>query len=476
MTAQAADVDLDNIGVPMKRPRRRMARGLSRGGLLFAAVALVAAAVMIARPKVRLGAEAYVFGYPLVVMDVTREHSALSIGPENRLLRVRKFPDAAFRAVVRPNVDTLYTTAFIDMSRGPWVFEMAPNSERFETMPFLDGWTNVFAAPGWRTTGKGGGGFLLAGPEWSGEIPPGLQLLRSPTRIVWLIGRTQTDGASDYPLVHRLQDGLRLRTLAEWRSGVPESEPAWRPAETPPPAPADRMRDMPVDEFFDRLAQLMVDNPPAPADAPMLEKLAAIGVRPGKVPQWNTLDRLAVALGRLLADRKIAEALAEPAGLVNGWATPPASLGAYGTDYATRAAVAIVGLGANLPADSTYPNTRLDATGAPLDGRHRYRLHFAAGQLPPVDAFWSVTAYGADNFLIDHPAQRFALGDRDPLARNADGSVDLWIQADPPPEPRRTNWLPVKAGEPFLLNARLYWPRPEALDGRWSMPPVERVD
>jgi hypothetical protein len=172
----------------------------------------------------------------------------------------------------------------------------------------------------------------------------------------------------------------------------------------------------------------------------------------------------------------VARELKQSREAVHGWSTPPAVLGDYGTHYNLRAVVAMVGLGANLPADATYPNTRVDGEGRPLHGSHRYRLHFAKGALPPVKAFWSVTAYGADDFLIANPLNRHALGDRDPLVFNADGSLDLWVQAEPPPAERRANWLPVKDGEPFLLNARLYWPEAEALDGRWHMPPLQRLD
>ena len=183
-------------------------------------------------------------------------------------------------------------------------------------------------------------------------------------------------------------------------------------------------------DFFTRLARLMVDNPPAPADAPMLAKLARIGVAPGRPPDWGPLERGAVSLGRWIAERRVRRELTQPRDLVHGWSTPPAMLGDYGTHYNIRAVVAMVGLGANLPADATYPNVRVDAAGQPLHGSHRYRLHFAPGQLPPVHAFWSVTAYGADDFLIDNPLGRHALGDRDPLVFNADGSLDLWVQAD----------------------------------------------
>jgi hypothetical protein len=129
------------------------------------------------------------------------------------------------------------------------------------------------------------------------------------------------------------------------------------------------------------------------------------------------------------------------------------------------------------PEDAIYPNTARDQQGKPLNGRHRYRLHFAANALPPVKAFWSITAYGADEFLIDNPLKRFALGDRDPLVFNADGSLDLWIQATPPDQKEATaNWLPVQMGSAFLLNARLYWPEDTALKGQWKMPVVERLD
>jgi hypothetical protein len=236
------------------------------------------------------------------------------------------------------------------------------------------------------------------------------------------------------------------------------------------------MQAMSTEAFFTRLAALMVDNPPAAADAPMLAALASIGVVPGQPPKWGALDRWCISLGRWLADYKVGQELRKPRQGASGWSTPPANLGQYGTDYNTRAVVAMVGLGANLPADAMYPNTRLDGSGAALNGSHRYRLHFKAGELPPVKAFWSVTAYGADDYLIANPLNRYALGDRDPLVFNADGSLDLLIQAEAPAQAQRNNWLPVQAGAPFLLNARLYWPAEPALSGAWQMPAVERLD
>lgn len=457
-------------------PRRRLSRlKLALYGLVV--FVLVAGGVLYSKSEqIILGAEAYIFGYPLVIMDVTRASTALSFGSENTLRKVRQFPDANFRDVVRPNVDTLYTTGFIDMARGPWVFEFAANDRRYEVLAFMDAWTNVFAAPGTRTTGTVGGRFLLTDRSWAGVVPPGLTLLRAPTQMVWLIGRTQTNGVADYPLVHQLQDGSTLRTLADWQAGKAAVVPVWQAGTGKPAPPVEQMRAMRSDAFFTRLALLMVGNPPAAADGPMLVKLSRLGIAPGQPPSWGVLDHAAVSLGRWLADFTVAKELKKPRDLVRGWATPPAILGNYGTYYNTRAVVAMVGLGANLPADAMYPNTGVDATGQALSGNRRYRLHFKATELPPVNAFWSITAYGPDDFFIDNPLHRYALGGRDPLVFNPDGSLDLWVQSDEPAPFKRKNWLPVKSGEAFLLNARLYWPKQAALNGTWSMPAVERME
>ncbi|MDD5333606.1 MAG: DUF1254 domain-containing protein [Rhodoferax sp.] len=446
---------------------------------LFGLILLLGGVLYVKAEHILLGAEAYIYGYPLVVMDVTRTNAVSTQGPENQLHRVRQFPEAGFKEVVRPNADTLYTSAFIDMAKGPWVFEMGANDQRYEVMPFMDAWTNVFAAPGTRTLGAAGGRLLLVGPGWQGQTPAGLTLLRSPTQMVWLIGRTQTNGVADYPLVHRLQDGIKLRALTAWQAdpgGAEKISTSWQPAAVKPPPPVQQMQAMSAQAFFNRLARLLVANPPAAADGPMLVKLSRIGIAPGQPPHWSPLERWSVGLGRWIADFTVAKELNKTRDLVRGWQTPPAMLGNYGTFYNTRAVVAMVGLGANLPADAVYPNARFDGTGQALDGRHRYRLHFKAGELPPVHAFWSITAYGADDFFLDNAIHRYALGDRDPLHYNADGSLDLLVQATPPDGDQKNNWLPVKQGQPFLLNARLYWPKTPALNGQWGMPAVERID
>ena len=263
---------------------------------------------------------------------------------------------------------------------------------------------------------------------------------------------------------------------ADWQAGQAAVVPVWQAGVGKPVPPVAQMQAMRSDVFFTRLAWLMVGNPPAAADGPMLVKLSRLGIAPGRPPSWGVLDLAAVSLGRWLADFTVARELKKPRDLIRGWATPPAILGNYGTYYNTRAVVAMVGLGANLPADATYPTTGVDASGEALSGSRRYRVHFKATELPPVRAFWSITAYGPDDFLIDNPLHRYALSDRDLLVFNPDGSLDLWLQADAPPPAKMANWIPVKADETFLLNARQYWPKPAALSGVWGMPAVERVE
>ncbi len=446
-------------------------------------VAVITAMLLVMKDKIMLGAEAYLYGYPLVMMETTRIQSAKYIGPENQLRMVRQFPNAQFKEVVRPNVDTLYTTAFISMKEGPWAFEMPANNKRYELMPFMDAWTNVFASPGTRTSGNQGGTYLLAGPEWNGQVPKGMTLLKSPTDMVWLIGRTQTNGTADFATVHELQNRLRLSkwpqppdSLSASTDSKRDAQPSWQVSTEPSLTPVAQMKALNTTEFFNRLMKLMVSNPPSPEDAPLLARLAQLEIKPGQAVHLSGSNALSFSLGRWIANQRVMKALNTKA-QDGSWSYPPLNLGRYGTDYNMRAAVAMVGLGANLPEDAMYPNTALDHRGKALNGKHRYRLHFAANALPPVKAFWSITAYGADEFLIDNPMQRFAIGDRDPLVFNADGSLDLWVQATPPSQKEAAaNWLPVQMGAPFLLNARLYWPEDKALNGQWKMPVVERLN
>ena len=424
---------------------------------------------------VRLAAKSYVFGYPLVLTELTRNSFTRSIAPANRLVNMAEFPEADFRVFVRPNIDTLYTQAWLDMEAGPWVFEV-PASSRYLVMQFLDAWSNVFASVGTRTTGDKGGRFLLAGPDWDGHVPEGMTLLRSSTRMNWLLGRIQTNGKADYNAVHAIQAGLSLRSLDDWKQGkVVEALPFKLPEQLPP-SPLFEMRKLAPRAFFGQLSRLMEDNPAAATDAAAVAELELLGVRVGEgEPRWSWLQEKTVAVGMWLAEREMHEALERRDLLVNGWRQAPKHIAAFGQDYGVRAVVAMVGFGANLAAEATYLNAITDAHGEVLQGDQRYRLHFAADQLPPAKAFWSLTAYDDDGYLIPNPLHRFALGDRDKLVYNPDGSLDLLMQSEAPGEEQLSNWLPTPNSGPFSITGRIYLPAQRMLDGQWQMPGIERL-
>jgi len=431
--------------------------------------------------------DAYVYGYPLVLMDASLRQQTnyaeptgrLTQAPLNQFSHAKEFTPVEFKAVVRPNVDTLYSPAMLDLGPEPIVLAL-PATDRYFMMPMLSLWTDVFAVPGTRTTGRNTArNFLLVGPDWRGDAPAGMEIVRSPTRFMGIGGRTQTNGPADYDNVHRLQTTYKLTPLSAWGKGdyVPprgKVDPALD-MKTPPPVQVERMEPA---AFFARFAELLKDNPPGPFDYPMMHRLQRLGFKAGQPFDLNAAPagtrqafERGAADGRALVLAEGRKAAGEGA---KGWAYTTRS-GAYGVDYLYRAAIAQCCLGENLPQDAVYPSLSVDSEGRLLDGNNRYVLHFDKGMLPPVDAFWSVTAYDPQGYLIPNALKRQALGDRDKLASNADGSLDLYIQADSPGKDKEANWLPVAAAKPFNLLMRLYSPRAGVLDGSWTPPPVRHV-
>jgi len=431
-----------------------------------------------------LAEEAYVFGYPLVIMDITygvTTNVSAPVGfkaPPNRFVHMPAFPDASFTDVVSPNADTLYSAGWLNLTEEPIVLSV-PKMNRYYLIPMLDLWSNVFASPGTRTSGNEKADFVVTGPGWSGTLPAGLKHIEAPTSLVWLIGRTQTNGKSDYEAVHAIQAQYKLTPLSHWNKDVaPTAAAAVDPAIDITTPPVEQVAKLDPSAFFNRLALLMKTNPPASADAPMLAKLAQIGIVPGQpfeLGKGGADFAKAVADGASAGKAKVKELGAHPGGeIVNGWIVLRHGIGSYGTNYATRAGVALFGLGANLPEDAIYPGTRVDGDGQALVGTNRYVLHFAKGQLPPVNAFWSLTMYNEKQAFVDNPLSRYAIGDRDALKSNADGSLDIHIQHDSPGNAKESNWLPAPAG-PFNVLLRMYWPKDEVLTGRWSPPPVTKA-
>lgn len=308
-----------------------------------------------------------------------------------------------------------------------------------------------------------------------------MQALKSTTNLVWILGRTQTNGPDDYGSVHAVQDGYKLAPLSAF--GKPYAPPkgtvdASFDAKTPP---VEKLKALSAASYFDLLARLMKSNPPSAADAPVLARLATIGIAPGQPFDPSRLDpsvATAIEPSVVVALKRVHElAKQNNKALVHGWYVPPKTMGNYGTDYGTRALIALIAFGANLVADAVYPTAFLDADGQPLQGASHYIVHFDPGQTPPVNAFWSVTLYGADSFFVANSINRYAISSWMPLKRATDGSLDIYVQHASPGKDHEANWLPAPEGA-FNLTLRMYWPKenqPSILDGSWAPPAVRRV-
>lgn len=415
----------------------------------------------------RTAVDAWIFGYPLVLMDLTRRVMG---APLNEFHHLRAFPDHTFTEVVSPNADTLYSSAWLDLRPEPLVLSVPATAGRYWMMPALSGWTEVFTAPGSRTTGDEGGDFALCPPGWTGNLPRDVIRIDAPTSMVWLIGRTAAAGTRDYLAVHALQDQYLLTPLSVYddAQAPPLVVDDW-PGTTDTNAPVDQVAQLDGGTFFRRLAELLVDNPATPADA---EAMAGLTMLLDNPSDPAVVAAVAAAPGAGQARlRALGSRLDAAQG--NGWSFPR-GLGSYGTDYAKRAYTAFMGLGANLDADAVYPHTTMDSEGRALSGANRYRLHFDAGALPPVHGFWSLTLYDDKQFFVDNPIDRYAIGDRDPLHYNPDGSLDLLISHEEPESEPESNWLPSPTGS-FNVFLRAYWPGPEVLNGAWTPPPLHRL-
>lgn len=463
---------------PGRSDRVRMGPGRIAGLVAVAAAIAAQPAVGQAPSASPLLQDAYVFAYPLVTMEMTRRvmtnvaRPGGTRAPMGQFVHLRHHPTAQFHDVTAPNADTLYSTAWVDLSNGPYILTIPDAHGRYYLMPMLDAWTNVFASPGKRTTGTGPQTYALVGPGWKGTLPAGVKAIRSPTATVWIIGRTYCTGtADDYKKVHQFQDGLSLVPLG-----------AYGKSYMPPPGRVDGAIDMktPVREQVNRLdaatyfaiaSRALQKNPPARADAPMMAKLAQLGVVPGRPFDPSKLGNDAPNAVRAAQQRIVAE-MKTAGDHTDGWTTLRRA-GQYGTDYALRAMVAWFGLGANLPEDAVYPTSEAAADGTPYDGSSRYVLHFARGETPPVNAFWSLTMYNADYFFVDNPLGKYTVSPRDALVYNKDGSLDLYLQHDSPGKAKEANWLPAPSGR-FVLMLRMYWPKQPVLNGSWTPPPVRK--
>ena len=432
-----------------------------------------------------LGTDAYIYGYPLVTMEMTRRVVTNvpavegTRGPMGQFIKLRQYPDASFRDVTAPNADTLYTTAFIDVGKEPWVLSIPDMKDRYFLFPMLDGWTNVFQVPGKRTTGTKAQTYAITGPGWRGTLPAGVKEYKSPTSIVWILGRIYCTGTpEDYSAVHALQDQCKLVPLSAYGKQYTPPAGTVDPSVDMKTAVREQVNRMDTVAYFTLLADLMKRNLPAAADAPELAKFAKIGLVAGKDFDASKLKadfakRIPqVAFDRIMLQFKVNKAVKD----IKGWAFDTVT-GIYGTDYLNRALVTAIGLGANRIQDAVYPTSLKDAEGKEYEGQNKYVMHFPKGQLPPVRGFWSLTMYDANYFFVANPINRYSISARQNLKANADGSIDLYIQNQSPGADKESNWLPAPTGK-FVLMLRMYWPNeksPSIINGTWKPPAAKKV-
>lgn len=407
---------------------------------------------------VELATEAYTWGLPLVITQRTMATFGGFIGV-NQVFTQAARSDATTRVVVAPNTDTLYAIAVVDLRGGPLLLDLPAIEDRYHTFQIMDAWTNSFAYLGTRTSGGRAGTWALTPPGWEGELPGDVEQIEVPTQRAFLLGRVFVEDDEDVAAVTALTRQVQLRPLDP-------DQPAPPPLDPPAGPPAAAGRDT---TFFDELGDaLAIDAPTTDHQRSLLAALSAIGIGPGLHPAGGEHDDtlragLEAATERLRAGAAEGEA-------PGGWRVHT-ELGTYGDDLEKRAVIARLGWGANVDEEAVYPTAAVDAEGRPLTGERTYRLRFPADELPPVDAFWSLTLYGPDRFFVDHPTRRYAVRHPGDLEFEADGSLELAIGTERPADVPEANWLPAPAG-PFSLMLRLYLPDASVTAGEWRPPPL----
>jgi hypothetical protein len=421
----------------------------------------------------QLAAQAYVFAYASAEHGKALEAIAAQL-PANFLHNRSTLLGPQDRTVVSPNNDTLYSYALLDLREQPLVLEVPAVAQRYYSFQLVDLRTDNLDYIGSRATGRAAGRFVIAGPDWQGSLPSGFatRLIRSPSQILLLLGRTAVNGADDLAAANAVTRGYRLQGLAQALDQAPAAPP--RPLAVPAYRPT---KEGPAAVLFAGFNALATWHAWSPREREQLARFAEIGVGPGlHFPPQNLAAEVAAALRAGTEDgreqvKAATRTLTMP---VNGWLSSPANAGHYGADDLTRAATAWQYIYVNDAAEALYPIAKVDARGQPLDGHRAYRLRFNADQLPPVNAFWSLTLYdGHTQLFAANPLERYALGDRsEGLVYDADGGLTLHIQPNPPGAGRDGNWLPTPPG-PFYLIQRLYLPQARALDDSYRLPGIQ---
>jgi hypothetical protein len=438
--------------------------------------------------------QAYIYGYPLVLMEFTKVSVHLQTRTrDNQFYNVLKPIDPNEKTVVRPNLDTLYSLAFLQLRKGPVVLHVPDTNGRYYLMQIMDAWSNSLMSVGALTTGTLEREFLIAGPNWKGTPPAGMTVISSPTNLVWVVGRTKvTDTPEDIAEVNAIQVQYTLTPLSKHgkshhseRSVFGPSLPSFlfsplegfpllsqnRSIPTTPPVVIATLSGV---NYFKLLSLFMCNNPAASADLPALEQFQEIGFAPCSAFNPSPLIALAVNAAPRIALIDMNNAVPQLGTEKNGWRLVLHDIGDYGIDYLTRGAVAVAGFGANKPEDAFYPSSLTSGDGQQLNGATTsYVIHFATkAELPVAAGFWSITLYDKNNLLFLNPADKYAVHGNDPFNVNPDGSVDIYLQQSKPSNAAQVpNWLPMPS-DVFSLTLRIYGPDSEEISGTWAPPPI----
>jgi hypothetical protein len=403
----------------------------------------------------------------------------------NRFFHVPVLADQHSRTVTTPNNDTLYSTAWLDLSIEPLFLTVPPMGELYYSYAFMDLFTNNFAYVSHRLNGGQPRSHMIVGPKWTGDAASDVTLIRAPTNSVWLLGRLLVDGPEDLDGVRALQKKVLLET-PDMRNErrILETEELMRQRTFPPVEPvADWPAPNRADPFdlFEVGLRALGESPLPARDRALFDDFAPLRLRPGRrfdVRAFSVAERKAIEDGIAQGQAEIRAAGRRFGKTIDGWTYGERHLGNFGDDYLYRALIALTGLAALGPAEAVYMTCNADSDGTPLTGASRYTLSFPPGDLPPARAFWSLAMYEVTPegraYFVDNALGRFAIGDRTrDLQKEPDGALTLYLQHDQPQGERAANWLPAPAG-PMRLVLRAYEPEDSMIDGRYRVPGVKR--
>jgi len=429
-----------------------------------------------------LVSDAYIYAFPLVLMDVTADKVTNTVertwtqAPANQFVHIPVLADASAKDIVLPNVDTIYSQAFLDLSETAVIVEL-PKTDRFCIMQFMDAWSNTIGMVECMDFAEERMTYIVTGPNFDGEIPEGMIEIESPTAMVWILGRTIcADNVVDAPIVRAIQKQMAMYTLEQYENGTTDVPLGGEFNEAENVVPLEYTVSLSLEEFFDRANELMLLNPPAEEDLAYIAKFAPLGIGPGLDFDSALFAGQADMLRLLILRDLVANCLAGSTeyNVVNGhWSYYGAPIGDYGTEYDFRTLIALAGFGANPPDMAIYPMTETDNEGNLLVGTEGYVLHIPATCFPEMyeHGFWSITAYGTDQYLIANELNRYTINSLGGAKYNEDGSLDIYVSAEKPDDSIVSNWLPV--GESgFKLYFRVYLPKESVTDGTWIMPDV----